>query len=216
MTRDKTPEDLLGEYTDDLLTERRPRLQDDLGSLEEPDRAEVARLAGLIRRLKAAHTQAPVPSEHFLAHLDAVVAAEVAVWGSGRTTRPQWATRPQPGHEPASGLLNKIAEFVAGRRWQLAACAAVAALILLQVQVLTQIRKLQQENQELSARVQRLVTMEQMIPTGLPAVPGLRLRIEQRIAELEKERTVATGEERRSVERALQELRALVGSTPAK
>jgi hypothetical protein len=216
VTRDKTPEDLLGKYTDDLLTDRRPRLQDDLVSLEGPDRADVVRLAALVRRLKAAHTEAPVPSEDFVARLDTTVAAEVAARGSAHAPEARTATRPQRSHRPGRVLLGKIAEFVVGWRWQLAACAAVAALLLLQVQVVMQVRRLQQENRNLSARVERLITPEHMVPTGLPVEIVLRLRIEQRIDELEKERTVKTGEERQSVERALQELRALVGSTPGK
>jgi hypothetical protein len=216
VSRDNTPEDLLGKYTDDLLTDRRPRLQDDLASLAGPDRADVVRLAVLVRRLKAVHTETPVPNEDFLARLDTTVAAEVTARGSAHATGPRTATRPQPGHRPRWVLLDGIAQFVVGWRWQLAACAVVVALLLLQVQVVMQVRRLQQENRDLRARLERLIPPEAMVPTGLPAEIDLRLRIEQRIDALEKERTVKTGEERQSVEGALQELRALVGSTPGK
>ncbi|HEX7549597.1 MAG TPA: hypothetical protein VF579_03395, partial [Candidatus Methylomirabilis sp.] len=69
MTDKKTAEDLLGEYTDDLLADRRPRLQEALAALDDADRKDVARLADLVRQLKAAHTEAPTPSEEFLSRL---------------------------------------------------------------------------------------------------------------------------------------------------
>lgn len=99
--------------------------------------------------------------------------------------------------------------FFTAWRWQLVGCA-VAAVLLLQGHLFLKVKGLQEENRNLLLRVERLATPERMAPLSLSTEIGLRLRIEQRIEELEKERAIKTGEERRAVERAMQELRVLL------
>lgn len=206
MTRDKTPEDILGAYTDDLLADRRPRLQEDLATSGEAERADLVQLTALVRQVKAAHGEPPPPTEDFLARLDGAVAFEIAARGTHQT----------PIVPGGRSFLATVTEYLCGWRWQLAGCAVVAVLLVLQIQVVMQVRALQAENRALSARLERLAAPDRMVPLTLPADIGLRLRIEQRIEELEKERSATTGAERRAVERAIQELRALVPSPPAK
>lgn len=204
MTDPKTPDDLLGAYTDDLLADRRPRLHEDMASVAEADRADVPHLASLVRRLKAAHTEPPPPTEMFLARLDSTVTSEVAA---------RAAHHAAPAH-PERGFLAAAKDFFFGWRWQFAGCAVAAVLLIFQAQVIMQVRALQAENRTLTMRLERLATSDRMVPLGLQADIGLRLRIEHRIAELEKERTTTTGAERQAVERAIQELRALMSGAP--
>jgi hypothetical protein len=212
----KTAEDLLGEYTDDLLADRRPRLQEALAALDDADRSDVERLADLVRQLKTAHTEAPTPSEEFLSRLEAAVATEIAARGSAQAPAPHIPPCARPVRAAGRRPLGVVAEFLIGWRWPLAGCATVAVLLMFQVQVAIQVQRLQRENRDLSTRLERLTTPERMVPLGVPVEIGLRLRIEERIEELEKELAGKTGEARRSVERAIQELKALLRSTQGK
>ena len=212
----KTAEDLLGEYTDDLLADRRPRLREELAALNDDDQSDVARLAGLVRQLKAVHTEVPTPSEEFLSRLETAVATEIAGRGSAQALEPNTPTRARLVREAGRRPLDMVAEFLIGWRWPLAGCATVAVLLMFQVHVVIQVQKLQRDNRDLSTRLERLTTPEHMVPMGVPVEIGLRLRIEDRIEELEKERASKTGEERRSAERAIQELRTLLRSTQGK
>jgi hypothetical protein len=212
----KTAEDLLGEYTDDLLADRRPRLREELAALDDADRADVTRLADLVRQVKAAHTETPPPSAEFLSRLEATVATEIAARGAAQAPAPYTPPRARPGREAGRRPLDVVAEFLIGWRWPLAGCAVVAVLLMFQVQVAVQVQRLQRENRDLSTRLERLAAPERMVPLGLPVEIGLRLRIEERIEELDKELAGKTGEARRPVERAIQELKALLRSPQGK
>ncbi len=216
VTPPKSPEEILADYTEDLMAERPPRLTADVALLDEASRREVLRLAALVRAVKAAKAEEPNPSAEFLARLDARVTAEVAQLSAGdvgapgrpAATAPGEQAKPSPPH-PLHPWREVLLGFFTAWRWQLVGCA-VAGILLLQGHLILKVKGLQEENRNLLLRVERLATPDRMVPLALPTEIGLRLRIDQRIEELEKERASKTGEERRAVERAMQELRVLL------
>lgn len=213
MTPPKSPEEILADYTEDLLAERPPRLAADVAQLDENNRREVMRLAALVRAVKAAKAETPNPSPEFLAHLDAQVIAEIDQWSvKERADLTRLAAAPAP-RQPARYASRPWRDILLGFflpwRWQLLGCA-VAVILLLQGHLFLRVKSLQEENQGLRHRLGRLSASERLIPLSLPTEIGLRLHIERRIQELEKERASKTGAERRSLERAVQELQALL------
>lgn len=244
MTAPKSPEQILADYTEDLLAERPPRLAEDVAALDEASRLEVLRLAALVRAVKAAKAEVPGPSPEFLARLDERVAAEIDQLSAKEVADPTWlAAAPAPG-ERANRLhpqpdrprprpwRDVLLGFVAAWRWKLVGCA-VAAILLLQGHLFLQIRGLQEENRSLLQRVERLGPVERLAPMQLrleqekrptgtaPLVQvqsgaGLRPLIEQRIQDLERESAAKTGEDQKAIARAIQELRQLLQAAQAK
>ena len=78
MTPKKSLEDILAEYAEDLVAERKPRLAEDVAALNEEERLQLTVMLALVRRLKAAHREAPPPREEFIARLDDLVREEIA------------------------------------------------------------------------------------------------------------------------------------------
>ncbi len=234
MTAPKSPEEILADYTEDLVADRPPRLTEDVAMLDEASRLEVLRLAALVRAVKAARSEAPAPSPEFLSRLDARLTAEIdqfsakAAADPGRLaapTEPDDRNRPlRP--QPLRSWRNIVLGFASAWRWQLVGCG-VAAILLLQGQLFLKVRGLQEENRNLLHRLERLAPLERMVPMRLPleegkgptgtdrlsgerAGPGLRALIEQRIKDLETESAATTGEDRKAIARAIQELRQLL------
>ena len=243
MTPKKPLEDMLAEYTEDLLADRKPRLAD-AATLNEEDRADLPGLLALVRRLKAVHRDAPPPREAFLQHLDTFVQREVA---AKITHQPQAAqshvsSRDEIGAgatgERLRGRLGEawrrvfggMASPSVGILWRYAAAAVLVLVLALQVQLYLQVRRLGQENRALVARLERMSPSGSLVPLGLPraavtkgAEKGsgpsiddlligieLRMRIAQRIGELEKEAETKAGRDRQNTEILLRELRGLL------
>ena len=247
MTPKKPLEDILAEYTEDLLADRKPRLADDAATLNEEDRADLPGLLALVRRLKAVHREAPPPREAFLQRLDAFVQREVAakITHVPQAAQSHVSSRDEIGAD-ATGerlhgrlgeawrrLFGGMASPGAGILWRYAAAAVLILLLTMQVQLYLQVRRLEQENQALVARLERMSPSGSLVPLGLPREPRagvtkgaekasgpsiddlligveLRMRIEQRIGELEKEAETRTGKDRQDTEVLLRELRALL------
>jgi hypothetical protein len=244
VTPKKPLEDILAEYTEDLLAERKPRLAEDAAALNEEDRAHLPGLLALVRRLKAVHREAPPPGDAFLQHLDTFVQGEVAAKithepqaaqshvssrdeiGAGATGK--WLHGPL--REAWARLVGGMPSPSAGILWCYAAAAVLVLLLTIQVQLYLQVRRLEQENQALVARLERVSPSGSLAPLSLPRAGvakgaqeasgpfiddllvgvELRLRIEQRIGELEKEAGRKTGKDRQDTELLLRELRALL------
>ncbi len=120
-----------------------------------------------------------------------------------------------------------------GVGWRSVGAAIVMVLLGLQVLLYLQVRQLEQQNQALVARLGPHSPPVSLVPLGLPqgertsagkeapkpearsiedlvAGAELRVRIEQRIAELEKEVETTTGRDRQIAEALLRELRGLL------
>jgi len=255
MGRQVTPrkplEDLLAEYTEDLMADRRPRLSEDVGGLDQDERTQLMTMLALVRRLKAAHQEVPPPREAFLQRLDTFVREEIARQvapesqaartraGSPGDVRAGAADLPLHRRILRAGrdLLRGMAVSEVGGRWRFAAAAVVVLLLGLQVLLYVQVRRLEQQNQALVARLERLSPSTSVVPLGLPrgertiagtetpkseapsfdglfASVELRVRIKQRIGELEKEVETKTGRDRQSAEVLLREFRALLRPPP--
>lgn len=247
MTPKKPLEDMLAEYTEDLLADRKPRLAEDAATLNEEDRADLPGLLALVRRLKAVHREAPPPRDAFLQHLDAFVQREVAAKITHVPQAAQSHVSPRDAIEAgATGerlhgrlgeawrrLFGGIASPGAGILWRYAAAAVLVIVLALQVQLYLQVRRLEQENRALVARLEQVTPSGSLVPLGLPREPRagvtqgaekpsgpslddlligieLRMRIAQRIGELEKEVERKTGKDRQDTEALLRELRALL------
>ena len=235
MTPKKPLEDILAEYTEDLLADRKPRLAEDAATLNEEDRADLPGLLALVRRLKAVHREAPPPREAFLQRLDTFVQGEVA---AKITHAPRDEIEAGAPAEPLHGRLGEawrrlvggMASPGVGILWRYAAAAVLLIVLAVQVQLYLQVRRLGQENRALVARLERMSPSGSLIPLGLPragvtkgAEKGsgpsiddlligieLRMRIAQRIGELEKKAGTKTGKDRQNTEVLLRELRALL------
>lgn len=247
MTPKKPLEDMLAEYTEDLLADRKPRLAEDAAALNEEDRADLPGLLALVRRLKAVHREAPPPREAFLQRLNTFVQGVVA---AKITHVPQAAqSHVSPRDEIGAGATG---EWVPGRLkgawrrvfggmaspsvgilWRYATAAVLVLVLALQVQLYLQVRRLEEENRALVARLERMSPSGSLVPLGLPREPQagvtkgaekgsgpsiddlligieLRMRIAQRIGELEKEAETKAGRDRQDTELLLRELRALL------
>ena len=117
-----------------------------------------------------------------------------------------------------------------GILWRYAAAAVLLIVLAVQVQLYLQVRRLGQENRALVARLEQVTPSGSLAPLGLPRAgvrkgtekasgPSiddlligieLRMRIEQRIGELEKEAETKAGRDRQNTEVLLRELRALL------
>lgn len=250
MTPKKPLEDILAEYTEDLLADRKPRLAEDAATLNEEDRADLPGLLALVRRLKAVHREAPPPREAFLQRLDTFVHGEVAakITHDPQAAQSRVSLRDEigagatgervPGRlkEAWRRLFGGMASPGVGVLWRYAAGAVVVLVLAMQVQLYLQVRRLEEENRALVARLERMSPSGSLIPLGLPREPQagvtkgaekgsgpsiddlligveLRGRIEQRIGELEKEAVTKTGKDRQDTEVLLRELRALLESS---
>ncbi len=238
MTPKKPLEDILAEYTEDLLADRKPRLAEDAAALNEEDRTDLPGLLALVRRLKAVHREAPPPREAFLQHLDTFVQGEVAakITHEARGEIRAGATGERvPGRlkEARRRLFGGMASPGVGVLWRYAAAAVLVIVLALQVQLYLQVRRLEQENRALTARLEQVSLPGSLVPLGLPRAgvrkgaekasgPSLddlligielRVRIAQRIGELEKEADTKTGKDRQNTEVLLRELRALLESS---
>jgi len=246
VTPKKPLEDILAEYTEDLLADRKPRLAA-AAALNEEDRADLPGLLALVRRLKAVHREAPPPRDAFLQHLDTFVQGQVAAKITHQPQAAQSQVSPRDEieagatGEPLRGRLGEawrrlfggMASPGVGVPWRYAAGAVVVLVLAMQVQLYLQVRRLEQENRALVARLEQVSPSGSLIPLGLPREPGagvrkgtekasgpslddlligveLRLKLEQRIGELEKEAGRKTGKDRQDTEVLLRELRALL------
>ena len=250
VTPQKSLEDMLAEYTEDLMAERRTRIPEDLAAMDEAERAQLVAMLALVRQLKAGHREAPAPSESFLHRLDSLVREEVA-----KQVAP--VSRPVRDHTSAAGdfrsaagrslltapILQRSRRFFEALRgstggvgWRSVGAAIAMVLLGLQVLLYLQVRQLEQQNQALVARLGPHSPPVSLVPLGLPqgerTIAGkeaptpktlsgddliagveLRVRIEQRIAELEKELETTTGRDRQIAEALLRELRGLLRSS---
>jgi hypothetical protein len=239
-------EDIVAEYTEDLMAERRPRLAEDIAALDESERTQLSAMLAMVRQLKAAHREAPPPREDFVEGLDAFVREEVA-----RHSPPasETARSPDESRSAAEGrsILERILE--AGRhliealtlpegraRWRLVGVALLVLVLGLQVQLYLHVRRLEQQNRVLVAQLERFSGSGSLVPLALPrgqqttrekgpGTPGspslddlfagveLRVRVEQRIRELEKEAATKTGRDRENAQGVVRELRAILRPT---
>lgn len=246
----KLLEDILAEYAEDLVAERKPRLAEDVAALNEEERLQLTVMLALVRRLKAAHREAPPPREEFIARLDDLVREEIARQIAPEAPAAQSAAGfPETGRSVAASeplfhrllgagraLLQAVISIEVGARWRFAGVAALVLVLGLQIQLYVQVRRLEQQNETLVARLEAVTSVGGLAPLGLPRgqgpdlekgtpLPGslsvdelvagveLRLRIEKRIAELEKEAETKTGRDRESAEVLLRQLRALLQSS---
>ena len=251
MTPEKPLEDILAEHTEDLLADRKPRLAEDAAALNEEDRAHLPGLLALVRRLKAVHREAPPPREAFLQHLDTFVQGEVAakITHAPQAAQSHVSSRDEIGagatgkwlHGPLreawARLVGGLASPGVGVVWRYAGGAVLVLVLTMQVQLYLQVRRLEQENRALVARLERMSPSGSLVPLGLPREPQagmtkgaekgsgpsiddlligveLRMRIEQRIGELEKEAETKAGKDRQDAEVLLRELRALLRPSP--
>jgi hypothetical protein len=250
VTPKKSLEDILAEYAEDLVAERKPRLAEDVAALNEEERLQLTVMLALVRRLKAAHREAPPPREEFIARLDDFVREEIARQIAPEAQAAQSGARfPETGRSAAASeplihrllgagraLLQATIPIEVGARWRLAGVAALVLVLGLHVQLYLQVRRLERHNQTLVARLERETPPGALAPLGLPRGQGpdvekdapsrgslsvhelvagveLRLRIEKRIGELEKEAETKTGRDRENAGVLLRELRALLQSS---
>jgi hypothetical protein len=243
VTPKKSLEDILSEYTEDLMADRQPRLAEEITALDESDREQLSVMLTIVRQLKAAHHKPPPPREEFVERLDAFVRQEIARQSSPTS---EAAGSPQVLRPAAEG--RSIVERIlgAGRdliealtlpdgrsRWRLVGAALLVLVLGLQVQLYLHVRRLEQQNRVLVAQLERFNDSGSLVPLALPrgqqatrekeaGTPGslswddlftgveLRVRVEQRIRELEKEATTKTGRDRQVAEALLRELRGLL------
>ena len=251
MTPKKSLEDILAEYTEDLMAERKPRLVEDIGALDEGERKQLSAMLPIVRQLKAAHREPPPPREEFIQQLDAFMREEVArqVATESQIGQPHLASPgeiraasdPLPHHGSLLDRGRKVFRSVAvpglGVRWRFVGVAILVLVLGLQVQLYLQVRRLERQNQALVARLEQLGPSGSLVPLALPrglqgirekevGTPGslswddlftgveLRVRVDQRIRELEKEAANKTGRDRQEADALLKELRALLRPSP--
>lgn len=182
VTAKKSLKDLLAEYSDDLLAERRPRLSEDAAVLDDDERADLMAMLALVRRLKAAHREIPAPREEFLHRLDTFVREETARQVAPESQEAQ--PLPSSPKEVRSGstaapfprrILQKAEELLGGvpapgvaGGWRFVGVAALVLVLGLQVQLYLQVRRLERQNQALVARLEQVGPLGGMIPLGLP------------------------------------------------
>ena len=247
MTKKRSLEDILAQYTEDIVAERRPRIAEDIAALDENERSQLMALLPIVRRLKATHCEVPLPREEFVQHLEALVRDEIAKQSPAASQALPSATggyRPIVAKRPALDAVLELgrAFFLAlrgpssGMCWRVVGATVAVILVGLQVLLYLQVRQLEQQNQALVARLEPQSPSASLVPLGLPqgkpSVTGretrepvassiddlvagleLRVRIEHRIAELEKELETKTGEDRQIAEALLSELRGLLRSS---
>ena len=246
MTPRKSLEDIVAEYTEDLVAERRPRLSEDIAALDEGERAQLTGMLALVRHLKAAHREAPPPREEFVHHLDAFVREEIArhsppaseAAGSPEESRPAAEGRSILERILGAGrdLIEALTRPEGRARWRLVGVALLVLVLGLQVQLYLHLRRLEQQNRVLVAQLERFSGSGSLVPLALPRDqqttrekgPGtpespslddlfagveLRVRVEQRIRELEKEAATKTGRDRQVAENVVRELRAILRPT---
>lgn len=233
MTPRKSLEDLLAEYTEDLLADWRIRLSEDVTVLEEDQRSHLMAMLALVRRLKAVHWEPPKPGEDFLKSLDGRIREEVAQQlapGLQAVSMPASVPAEAPPAAPRVPLLRRI---LLGAGWRVVAAGLLVLLLALQVQLYLEIRRLEAQNRDLAARMERLgrvggagqpgqLREQQTASEKIAQLPGspsvddlvmafeLRLRIEQRVRELEKEAETKRGRDRQVADAVVRELRTLL------
>jgi hypothetical protein len=247
MTERKAIEDVLAQYTEDLLAERRPRLDTLTADLSDEEREQLMPLLAVVRRLKEAHHDAPSPSEDFLRRLDQHVWDEivrVAPDASRPAERPDAARVHGGDGEPrltlgrrirngGRAILNALRLAEAGGRWRLATVTLLALVCAVQIQMYRQIHQLEDRNNALARQLEQL-SPAKMSPLSLPRredlTPGekagvppkdaaieellarleFRRKVERRVQDLEQDLGTKTGEDHRTTEILLRELRALL------
>ena len=239
-------EDRLARYTEDLLAERRPDLEALTAGLDEEEREQFLAALAVVRRLKAAHRDAPPPSEGFLRSLDAHVREEIARVAPAMSGIPAHADAipahgsvagpPRTVHrlrETGAALLRALTPRAAVGRWRLATVAVVVLACVVQLQVVRQVRRLEEETRALHQRLEQLGAAP-MSPLRLPGrgelssgEPGgetrrgatidallagleFRRKVEQRVQALQRELATKTGDDRRITAALLDELRTLL------
>ena len=246
MKQKKTLEDIVAEYTEDLMADQRPRLSEDIAALDEDERSQLTGMLALVRRLKATHREAPLPREEFVQRLDRFVREEIArhspaasgVAGSPEESRPAAGGRSILECILGAGrdLIEALTLPEGRARWRFAGAALLVLVLGLQIQLYLHVRRLEQQNKVLVARLELLGPSGGLVPLALPrdqqttrekgpGTPGslswdnvytgieLRVRVEQRIRELEREAATKTGRDRQEVEATLMELRAILRPT---
>jgi hypothetical protein len=182
VTRKKSLEDILAGYTEDLMAERRPRLSEDIAALDEDERSELMALLAIVRRMKAAHREAPPPRDAFLEDLDGFVRGEIVrqVAPDSLVSQPRVSSKGKvsPGVEAVPlrrRILRGAREFFSGlgghetgRGWRFVGIAVVVVVLGLQAVLYAQLRRLEKQNQTLVARLERLGPSGNLIPLGLP------------------------------------------------
>jgi len=240
-------EDRLARYTEDLLAERRPDLEALTAGLGDEKREQLLAALVVVRRLKAAHRDAPPLAEDFLRSLDAHVREEIARVAPAMSGMPARADA-IPAHGSVAGppltigrrlretggaLLRALTPRAAVGRWRLATVAVVVLACVVQIQVVRQVHRLEEETRALHQRLEQLGAAP-MSPLRLPGrgelssgEPGgetrrsatidallagleFRRKVEQRVQALQRELATKTGDDRRIVAALLDELRMLL------
>ena len=178
MTPKKSLEDILAEYTEDLMAERKPRLAEDIAALDENERSQLTGILALVRRLKAAHREAPQPREEFVHHLNAFVREEIArrsppapeAVGSPEESRPAAESRSILERILGAGrdLIEALTLPEGRARWRLVGVALLILVLGLQVQLYLHVRRLEQQNRVLVAQLERFSGSGSLVPLALP------------------------------------------------
>ena len=178
MTPKKSLEDIVAEYTEDLVADRIPRLAEDIAALDENEREQLSVMLALVRRLKAAHREAPPPREEFVHHLDSFVRKEIArhsppaseAAGSPEASRPAADGRSIVERILGAGrdLIEALTLPESRARWRLAGVALLVLVLGLQVQLYLHVRRLEQQNKVLVAQLERFSGSGSLVPLALP------------------------------------------------
>lgn len=173
-------EDRLARYTEDLLAERRPDLEALTAGLGDEKREQLLAALVVVRRLKAAHRDAPPPPEGFLRSLDAHVREEIARVAPAMSGIPAHADAipahgsvagpPRTVHrlcEAGGALVRALTPRSAVGRWRLATVTVVALACVVQIQVFRQVRRLEDQTHALRQRLEQLGAAP-MFPLRLP------------------------------------------------
>jgi hypothetical protein len=182
VTQKKSLEDMLAEYTEDLMAERRPRISADIATLDEDERLELMALLAIVRRMMAAHREVPPPRYAFLESLDSFVRGEIVrqVAPDSLVSQPRVSSKGKvsPGVEAVPlrrRILQGAREFFsgpggheAGRGWRFVGIAVVVIVLGLQALLYAELRRLEKQNQTLVARLKRLGPSGNLIPLELP------------------------------------------------